>query len=255
MTANPAEALTLKGRLRAGERVLGALVRLPAGPLVEMAAVAGLDFVVVDCEHGPADLTELQRHIQEGELHGVPVLVRVGEVEPALILRVLDLGAEGVVVPHVDTPEEAARAVAWAHYPPLGERGFATYGRAGRFGSTAASEHLARTAARTLVVPMLETPRACAAAGAILAVDGVDSVFVGPADLAVATGLTGDAAKAAVRAATAEVEAAAARAGRPVTTIVGSAAQARQAPPGAVVYNLTHVLMGTLRELAAPGGD
>ncbi|WP_245980186.1 HpcH/HpaI aldolase family protein [Streptomyces diacarni] len=242
----------LKERLAGGERLLGGLLRLPAGPLVEMAGVAGLDFVVIDCEHGPADVVPLQQHIQAAAAHGLPVLIRVGTEEPSLVLRALDAGAQGVIVPHVDSADHARRAVAWAHYPPRGERGFATYSRSGRFGEAGIAEHLAHAAATTVVVPMLETPQACAAAGEILAVSGVDAVLVGPADLSVAMGLTGGAAEPQVRGATQQVVEAAKRSGKPMVTIVNSTQQAAAAPPGAVLYNLTHVLMRTLRALSTP---
>ncbi|WP_037357355.1 HpcH/HpaI aldolase family protein [Amycolatopsis orientalis] len=241
---------TLKQRLRSGERLLGGLLRLPAETLVEMAGVAGLDFVVLDCEHGPADLVPLQQHVVAAQAHGLGVLVRVGANEPALVLRVLDLGADGVIVPHVDTVEQARAAVEAAHYPPLGKRGFATYSRAGRFGARSGAEHLEKAAETTVVVPMLETPEACAAAPEILALPGIDSVLVGPADLAVALGLPGGAAEPAVGQAIAAVSAAAESAGKPMTSIVGTREQARRSPPGAVIYNLAHVLLHTLTDLA-----
>ncbi|GGV17098.1 hypothetical protein GCM10010182_42680 [Actinomadura cremea] len=241
----------LKERIRAGETSLGGLLRLPGEFLVELAAVAGLGHVLIDCEHGPADLVALQRHIVAAEAHGLDVLVRVGSGDPGLILRVLDLGATGIVVPHVDTAEDARAAVAAAHYPPLGTRGFATYSRAGRFGATSIADHLRRSAERTVVVVMAETPEACANAPEIAAVEGVDAVMVGPADLSVAMGLTGGAAEPAVRAATEAVRSAAAGAGAAMMTIVNDPAQAAAAPPGLVVYNLAHVLLRTFRSLTA----
>ncbi|WP_208719997.1 HpcH/HpaI aldolase family protein [Amycolatopsis circi] len=241
---------TLKHRLRSGERLLGGLLRLPAETLVEMAGVAGLDFVVLDCEHGPADLVPLQHHVVAAQAHGLGVLVRVGADEPALVLRVLDLGADGVIVPHVDTAEQARAAVAAAHYPPLGKRGFATYSRAGRFGARSAAEHLRQAEETTIVVPMLETPEAIAAAEEILAIPGVDTVLVGPADLAVTLGIPGGAAEPAVAQAIRAAVAAAKTAGKPMTSIVGTVEQARKAPPGAVVYNLAHVLLHTFAGLA-----
>ncbi|MFC7342790.1 HpcH/HpaI aldolase family protein [Saccharopolyspora griseoalba] len=240
--------MTLKERLRSGERLLGGLLRMPSETLLEMAAVAGLDYAVLDCEHGPADLIALQQHLQAADACGIPVLVRVGEREPALILRVLDLGAQGVIVPHVDTAERAREVVAAAHYPPLGERGFATYSRAGRFGR-GIDEHLDAARRTTMVIPMLETPRACAAAGEILAVPGVDSALIGPADLSVAMGRSGPGDPEVAAQIDGAVRAAE-RGGHPMMTIVGSVEQAEKAPPGMVLYNLTHVLMGTLRSLA-----
>ncbi|MBB4683436.1 HpcH/HpaI aldolase family protein [Amycolatopsis jiangsuensis] len=244
---------TLKQRLGSGERLLGGLLRLPSEFLVELAGVAGFDFVVLDCEHGPADLVPLQQHVIAARAHGLGVLVRVGSGEPALVLRVLDLGADGVIAAHVDTVDQARETVAAAHYPPLGGRGFATYSRAGRFGARGIAEHLERTAETTVVVPMIETPEAVAAAPEIFAVPGVDAVLVGPADLSVASGLTGGASEPRVRQALRDVAAAAERVGKPMVSIVGSAREAEDAPPGAVVYNLAHVLLGTFRELAEPG--
>ncbi|MFF5258000.1 HpcH/HpaI aldolase/citrate lyase family protein [Actinomadura viridis] len=242
---------TLRQRLRSGEPLLGGLLRMPGEALVEIAGIAGLDFVLVDCEHGPADLVALQHHITAAAAHGLPVLVRVGADDPGLVLRVLDLGATGIVVPHVDTADQARAAVTAAHYPPLGGRGFATYSRAGRFGAVPIAEHLRRAAEETLVVVMAETPSACANASEILAVEGVDAVWVGPADLSVAMGLTGGGAEPAVQAAIASVRAAARDAGRSVMTIVDSPGRAAAAPPGLIVYNLAHILLATFRDLAA----
>ncbi|SEP96758.1 HpcH/HpaI aldolase family protein [Microlunatus flavus] len=175
---------SLKARLDAGERVLGALLRVPGEELVEMVAVAGFDFVLLDGEHGPADVVELRRHIAFAAVHGVPVLVRVGSAEPALVLRALDAGAQGVVAPHVDTPEQAAALVDSAHYPPYGHRGFATYGRSGRFGLVGADEHKQRALAETLVFGMIESPEGVRAVEAVVGTERLDGSMVGVADLA-----------------------------------------------------------------------
>lgn len=109
---------SLRARALAGDRLLGVLLRMPNEELVEMAAVAGFDFVLIDCEHGPADVGALRHHIAFAAVHAVPVLVRVGEGEHALILRALDQGAEGVVAPHLDTVADAEAYVRAVHYPP-----------------------------------------------------------------------------------------------------------------------------------------
>lgn len=239
---------SLRGRLRAGEKVYGAIVRLPSEDLVDMLGVAGLDFVLVDCEHGPADVMALRQHIVYAEAHGVAVLVRVGENEPGLVLRALDQGAQGIVVPHVDTAAEAVVAVAAAHYPPRGRRGFATYTRAGGFGTADPREHQLRLAEETLLLTMLESPTAVRNAGEILAVDGVDGYLVGTADLAASSGpedLSVADALEAVR-----------RAGRDERSlradIVNDTESAKSAlDDGAqlVVYNLAAVLMRTFADL------
>ena len=181
-------ASSLRGRLRDGEQLVGALVRMPAEDIIDMVGVAGMDFVLIDCEHGPADVLALRQHIAFAQVHGMAVMVRTGADEPALVLRALDQGAQGIVSPHVDSVADARALVAAAHYPPLGERGFATYPRAGGFGTVAAAEHRERAAAETLVIAMLESPAAVRASADILAVDGVDGFLVGTADLAASSG-------------------------------------------------------------------
>jgi 4-hydroxy-2-oxoheptanedioate aldolase len=238
----------LKARLAAGEPLLGALLRMPSEELVEMVAVSGFDFVLVDCEHGPADVTELRRHLALAQLHGVPVLVRVGGHEPALVLRALDAGAEGVVAPHVDTPEQAAALVASAQYPPTGTRGFATYGRSGRFGLVDAAEHLRDAAERTLVFGMIESPAAVARTEEIVAVPGLDGIMVGTADLRAATTADDPDPVASL----AHVHRTLAAAGSARMDIVNGPAQARTSfADGAqlVVYNLTATVMAHLAEL------
>ncbi|MFD5248147.1 HpcH/HpaI aldolase/citrate lyase family protein [Amycolatopsis sp. NPDC058340] len=178
---------SLKARLRDGERLVGALVRMPAEDLVEMLGVTGFDFVLIDCEHGPADVVALRHHITAADVHGMGVLVRIGTGETALALRALDQGAQGVVAPHVDTAEDAAAFVRAVHYPPQGDRGFATYPRAGRFGTVDAREHRRHALESTLAVAMLESPAATRSARAILETDGIDAYLVGTADLAAAS--------------------------------------------------------------------
>ncbi|MFD7296849.1 HpcH/HpaI aldolase/citrate lyase family protein [Streptomyces sp. NPDC059897] len=253
MTVPHTPRRSLKQRLADGDPLRGALLRLPSETLVEMAGVAGLDFVVIDCEHGPADTALLQQHIMAAEAHGIDVLVRVGSAEPALALRCLDLGAAGLIHPHVDGAEDARRAVAASHYPPWGERGFATYSRSGRFGTVTAAQHVAASR-ETLVVPMIETRRACAAAGEIAATEGVDAVLVGPADLAADCGfpaqtVVDDLVRAAHRATAGN--------GRAVMTIVPHAAAARAAEESGarlIVFNMAQVLMDTMASLARPTG-
>ncbi|MFI1753400.1 HpcH/HpaI aldolase/citrate lyase family protein [Streptomyces sp. NPDC020571] len=254
MTAPVSRRPSLKRRLAAGERLYGALLRLPSETLVEMAGVAGLDYVVLDCEHGPADMTVLQHHLTAAAAQGVEVLVRVGTAEPALALRCLDLGAAGVVHPHVDSVEDARRAVAADHYPPLGQRGFATYSRAGRFGTATAREHLA-AGEDTLVVVMIETERACAAAREITSTKGVDAVLVGPSDLAADCGFPG---QDVIDGLTGSAHRAARAAGRAVMTIVPSTAAARRAEESGaqlILFNMAAVLMDAFRSLASPTAD
>lgn len=242
----------LKARLAAGEPLLGGLLRMPSEELVEMVAVAGFDFVLIDCEHGPAEVTELRRHVVLAETRSLSALVRVGGHEPALVLRALDAGAEGVVAPHVDTAAQAVELVASAHYSPTGTRGFATYGRAGDYGLVDPQEHLRRAAERTLVFGMIESPAAVAEAEAIVAVPGLDGIMVGTADLRAATTTDDPDPSESL----ALVHRTLAAAGSYRMDIVNGAAQARASfADGAqlVVYNLTATVMTHLVELRTAG--
>lgn len=242
---------SLRTRARAGEKLLGALLRMPSEELVEMLAVAEFDFVLIDCEHGPADITALRNHIALAAVHGVPVIVRVGENDRGQILRVLDQGAEGILMPHLDSAADAAALVDASLYPPVGSRGFATYSRAGRFGETPPAEHLERHLENTLVLGMIESPAGVRNVDAIVATPRLDGILVGPADLAASSGPD----DLPVPEAIAAVHAALASAGSLRMDIVGtrSAAEASFAD-GAdlVVYNLASSLMRHLRDLAAP---
>lgn len=243
---------SLKERLRAGTASLGVLLRAPAEELVEMAAVSGFDFVFLDCEHGPPDLVEVRRHITLAQLHGVPTLVRVGTAEPGLTLRVLDAGAAGVIGPHVDSAAAAEALVRSAHYPPRGERGFATYSRAGRYGLVEPEAHRQAALAGTVVVAMIESAEGVRNAAAIAAVPGVDAVVIGGADLRAALGTGDPAFDDAVR----QVNDAVRRSEAARMDIVSTTAAARAAlADGAqlVVYNLTHTLMVHLAELRDVG--
>jgi 4-hydroxy-2-oxoheptanedioate aldolase len=241
---------SLKKRLERGESPVGMLVRMPAEALIEYAAVGGFDFVLLDCEHGPADLIALQQHIALATARGMAVLVRIGRSGTDDVLRVLELEAEGVVVPHVENTVEAAAVVQVAHFPPLGDRGFAQYGQAGRFGAVSAAEQIRRAREDTLVVVMIETEKGVAEAEAVLATPGIDAVMAGPADLSVSMGLTGGVDEPAVREAVIRINAVATRLGRHVLTVVGDEDRARAARPGLIVYNVTKVLVERFRLLA-----
>ena len=244
-------AVSLRARAEAGERLLGVLLRIPGEELVEMAAVAGFDFVLVDCEHGPADVVALRQHMAVAAVHGVPVVVRVGENDAGMILRALDQGAEGILAPHIDSAPDARALVSAAHYPPIGTRGFATYSRAGRFGQTDAAAHRDWFLANTLVLGMIESPTGVAAAREIVGTPGLDGIMIGPADLAAASGPDDPP----LPQATARVNEAIAAGGKLRMDIVGTADAATAAfDDGAqlVVYNLAFSLMAHLKGLLAP---
>lgn len=245
--------VALRERIAAHGQLVGILLRAPAEPLIELAGLTGFDFVVLDCEHGPADALALYHHLLAADAAGVALLVRVAGDTGSEVLRALDLGAAGVVVPHVDGAPAARRAVRQVHYPPTGSRGLATYTRAGDYGLVPTDRHLAN-AARSYVVAMVEDAAGVEQAEQICAVEGIDAVFVGPADLACALGVPGQARDPQVLQASAQVHAAARSAGRDVMVIVSNpsaAADAFEAGATLVVYNGQAALGALFTELRA----
>jgi len=167
----------------------GIWVTLESASVTEIAATMGLDWVVVDAEHGHLDLKEVMEHLRAARGSRTLPLVRVQEVEQGLIKRVLDVGAAGILVPQVQGAEEVARAVRFAKYPPDGIRGIGAE-RATKWGMGIPSR--VRTAnRRTLVIPIVECVEASDDFPAILDVRGVDAVFFGPHDLAASMGHPG----------------------------------------------------------------
>ncbi|MBW7460696.1 siderophore biosynthesis protein SbnG, partial [Paenibacillus sepulcri] len=112
----------LKAKLRAGERAFGLFASIPAPVAVEMIGYAGFDFVIIDMEHVMVNPETLENMIRAAESAGITALVRVPEVHPKLILQVLDSGAQGIVVPHMESAEQAERLVRAAKYCPEGSR-------------------------------------------------------------------------------------------------------------------------------------
>lgn len=234
--------LSPKQRLAHGEKLIGCLLRMPSEETVEMLGVAGLDFVLIDCEHGPADVVELRRHIAVAQLHGMAVIVRPGADEPALILRALDQGASGIVAPHIDTAAEAAALVRSVHYPPLGVRGFATYSRTGGFGTVPADDHRNRGLEETLVLAMIESPLGMRNADDILATPGIDGYLVGTADLAASSGADDPPVRAAVQGLNQDTSNGPALRADLATSVDGAAASLDDGAD-LIVYNLAHLMM------------
>lgn len=245
----------MRALLREGRPLVGGLVRMPAEELVEMLAVAGHDFVLIDCEHGPADVGALRQHIALADAHGMPVLVRPGEREPTFVQRALDQGAAGIVAPHIDDAAAAEELVQWCRYPPHGRRGFATYTRTGRFGEVSPEQH-ELAAQDTLVIAMIESPDGVDAAQAVLGVPGIDGYLVGTGDLSQtlrAAGGDHPGLEQCLESVHTEGVASDSLRCDIVSTVEQAELAARQ---GAhlVVYNVASVLMGTLRDIRAVPG-
>lgn len=182
-------AADFKLRLGTGEPLLGTFVKTPHPSVVEVLAQTGLDCVCLDAEHAPFDRVDLDRGLLAAQAGGIAALVRVASGSQHEILSALDLGAAGIVVPHIRSAAEAEAAVRACHYG-AGGRGYAGGTRASSYASPPIGERLSRARAETTVVLQIEDLEALDHLDAIAAVPGVDALFIGRIDLTVALGET-----------------------------------------------------------------
>lgn len=175
------------------ERVcVGLFAEMPHPATVELAALAGWDFVVADCEHGALGTTLLVDMLRAGQAASIPVIVRVARNDHALIQQALDNGAAGVQVPQLADLEEARRALAAARFYPDGMRGVNPFVRAAAYGKTPAEEFFRHGRKEVAVVLQIENRQALADAEAIAALEGVTALFAGPYDLSQSLGVPGE---------------------------------------------------------------
>jgi 4-hydroxy-2-oxoheptanedioate aldolase len=179
-----------KRALASGETQIGLWLSLASPAATEVAAGAGFDWLLIDMEHAPNELTDVAHHLRAAEGGTAEPVVRVPWNDPVMVKRLLDIGARSLLFPFVQSAEEARRAVAATRYPPQGIRGFAGTTRANRYGRVAG--YAARAAEEICVLVQCETRKAVAEIPAIAALDGIDGVFIGPADLAADMGHLAD---------------------------------------------------------------
>ena len=180
---------SLRVRMLRGEILSGTFVKTPSHDIIEIMALSGLDYVTVDTEHAPFDRGRLDACLAVARALDFPVLVRVPSGDRQEILKVLDSGATGVVVPHVDSLEKAEEVARWSRFGH-GGRGFAGSTRWAGFATRKMPDILAQSEEETVVVVQIEEPEGVDCCDAIAAVAGIDGLFVGPADLAVCYGVT-----------------------------------------------------------------
>jgi len=179
----------LRQKLAADEPVYGLWITLESASITEMAVALGLDWVVVDAEHGHLDWRDILEHIRATVRSDTVVLVRVAELNAALVKRALDIGADGIVIPWIESVDQLRQAVSFAHYPPEGVRGIGGE-RATGWGQCT-TEHVAEANENVLVVPIIESVKGGQNIDSLLTVAGVDVFFFGPADYSSTAGYAG----------------------------------------------------------------
>src|SRR5438132_1991998 len=179
----------LRRKLAADAPTFGLWVTLEAPSITEMAVGLGIVGVVIDAEHGHLDWKEIVEHLRATVRSDTVALVRIAELNGGLIKRALDLGADGVVIPWVESAEQFRQAIRFARYPLEGVRGIGAE-RATAWGQ-ALAEHAAEANEHVFVVPIIETVRGGQNLAAMLKVDGVDLFWFGPADYSASAGYRG----------------------------------------------------------------
>jgi 4-hydroxy-2-oxoheptanedioate aldolase len=180
----------LKQRLLNGETLNGCWLNLGSAVTAEIVGLSGFDWVLIDLEHGAGSEGITLSQIQAIEHTSTGVIVRAESTEPQRIHRVLDMGAEGVMCPKVRNAEEALKVVKGLHYPPFGNRGVAKMVRATQFGLNF-NDYYAKSREQILGIVQIETTEVLNHLDEVAAIDGVDVLFIGPADLSMELGIFG----------------------------------------------------------------
>lgn len=181
----------LKEKMEQGNPVIGTFFALGGSTAVECLGISGLDFLIIDSEHGPFDVESSMEYIRSAQLRNISPLVRVKDASRASILKMLDIGAQGIIIPCVETVEEVKNIVRYGKYTPVGNRGF-FYGRGAGYGFDSfaknTKEYFHTCNEETLLLPQCETMGCLTHIEEIVAIEGVDGIFIGPYDLSISMG-------------------------------------------------------------------
>jgi len=189
-STSPLDRGALRARVAGGETTVGTFIGTASAVTAEVCAAAGMDWLVLDLEHGAGGEDLVGGVVLAAASYGVPTVVRVESAARIRLGRVLDLGAAGVMLPRLDTSSQVREALRHLHYPPIGDRGVATSNRAHRFGLDSSALNTANN--EVLGVVQIESVRAVEQVEEIAALDGADVLFVGPRDLSHDLGVPGD---------------------------------------------------------------
>jgi len=224
---------TLREKMLRGEKTIGSFFSLGGGSIAECMGLAGLDYIIIDTEHaafGPNEVVELAR---SAKLYGTTPLARAQEVSRQAILKLLDAGAMGLIIPCVNSVEEARQIVRYGKYAPLGERGVAPSAGTDFWMSDYAQqglEHYFEFCNReTLLFPQCETLGCLENLEEIVALDGIDGIFVGPYDLSTAMGIPAQFYRSEFKEALRHIQAVCKAAGKPCMIYAASEASVQEA--------------------------
>jgi 2-keto-3-deoxy-L-rhamnonate aldolase RhmA len=182
----------LKSLIRNKKELIGSFIKTPNYQLVEIASLSNLSFIILDAEHAPFDREQLDIAIMAAKSKDIPILVRVPKISDEYILSVLDQGADGILVPHINTFEDAEAAVAATKFLssdcPTGRRGFSNSSRAGDYGGLSINEMIHLSNNSSVIICQIEEKQAVDNIDKIINQQHIDCLFIGMADLAISLG-------------------------------------------------------------------
>lgn len=183
----------MKRKMEKGLPVLGTFFEIGSATAMECIGMTGMDFIIIDTEHGPFDVESTMDFIRAAELRNIEPLVRVKDHSRASVLKMLDVGAMGLIIPNIETVEQVKKLVEYGKYYPVGRRGFAPT-RCGGYGFMEHSvgnleEYFDLANNETLIIPQCETKGCLDNIEEIVSIEGVDGIFIGPYDLSIALGM------------------------------------------------------------------
>lgn len=249
-------------KFKAGQPCLGTFTHLLSGAALRALGQTGMDYVIIDLEHSPIGPGQAAELICTAKGAGLCPLVRVNAISRGQILKMLDAGAMGLIVPQIRTPEEVRELISYAKFAPLGDRGYCPTGDGGwGYGPEYAegmAGYMARANRQTLLLPQCETAECLENLEEIVAMEGVDGIFIGPYDLSIALGIPGQFDHPDHIAAVERVRQVCAAAGKLSIIFCGSGRQAgdyfRQGFPNAAVgIDLLTLIEGTRQTVADAG--
>jgi 4-hydroxy-2-oxoheptanedioate aldolase len=185
----------VREKMLGGERTLGTFFELGSATAAECLGFSGLDYIIIDTEHGPYNPQSALEYIRAAKLYNITPFARVQEISRSAILKLLDVGAMGIIVPCVNTVEDARRIVEYGKYAPVGERGVANTAGSGfwfePYAQNGMQEYFDVSNRESMLIPQCETLGCLEHINEIAAMPGIDAVFVGPFDLSTAMGIPG----------------------------------------------------------------
>jgi 2-dehydro-3-deoxyglucarate aldolase/4-hydroxy-2-oxoheptanedioate aldolase len=185
--------MNLKERLQAGQSILGTMVTVFDNPeIAKILKVCGFDFFIVDCEHGNFDYSDVAKMFTVAREAGIPPMVRIPEVRREIVLKYMEMGARGILLPNTETVEQAQALVAYSKYYPMGNRGVSLLrSHTGFEKIDSATEYMKKANDENVLMVQIESPVAVERIDDLLDVEGIDAAFVGPNDLSQSMGIMG----------------------------------------------------------------